>query len=64
VYALCKAGTLPHHRLGQGRGTIRIDRQDLLAYVAACKSGTAPLRRSGSFAPATRVTQRCALISF
>jgi excisionase family DNA binding protein len=49
VYALCKSGTLPHHRLGQGRGAIRIDRQDLLAYVEACRTGTgaAPVTRGG-----------------
>lgn len=43
VYALCNSGTLPHHRLGQGRGAIRIDRADLLAYIIACKKGVAPL---------------------
>ncbi len=25
VYALCAAGRLPHHRVGVGRGTIRIE---------------------------------------
>ena len=37
VYALCNSGTLPHHRLGQGRGAIRIDRVDLLRYVEECR---------------------------
>lgn len=48
VYALCNSGTLPHHRLGQGRGAIRIDRQDLLRYVEECRVGAAPRKRSGS----------------
>ncbi len=51
VYALCKAGTLPHHRLGLGRGAVRIDRQDLLAYVEACRTGAAPIRGSGPSLP-------------
>jgi len=53
VYALCKAGTLPHHRLGQGRGAIRVDRQDLFAYVEACRAGAAPVRGSGPTVPPT-----------
>jgi excisionase family DNA binding protein len=55
VYALCKSGTLPHHRLGQGRAAIRIDRQDLLRYVEACKTGATPAVRgdSPSLAPKT-----------
>jgi excisionase family DNA binding protein len=52
VYALCKSGALPHHRLGAGRGTIRIDRADLLAYLAACKHGAAP-NESGPMRPRT-----------
>ena len=56
VYALCKAGKLPHHRLGQGRGAIRIDRQDLLAYVQACKTGAAPVARSGPSQPGSSTT--------
>ncbi len=53
VYALCKAGTLPHHRLGLGRGAVRIDRKDLIAYVEACKTGTTPVRGSGPSLPPT-----------
>ena len=51
VYALCKSGALPHHRLGRGRGAIRIDRQDLLRYAEACKSGGAAPAREGGPAP-------------
>lgn len=29
VYQLCAAGKLPHYRVGIGRGTIRIEEQDL-----------------------------------
>lgn len=37
VYALCKAGRLPHHRLGSGSGVVRIDRADLVQYAKQCK---------------------------
>jgi excisionase family DNA binding protein len=32
VYELCNARTLPHHRVGQGRGMIRITQPDLDHY--------------------------------
>jgi excisionase family DNA binding protein len=51
VYALCKAGTLAHHRLGRGRGAVRIDQKDLFAYVEACKAGAAPVRGGGPPSP-------------
>ena len=41
VYALCKSGRLPHHRLGHGKGAIRISRSDVLAYLRQCKEGAA-----------------------
>ena len=41
VYALCKTGELPHHRLGSGRGAIRISRADVLAYLDRTKQGAA-----------------------
>lgn len=44
VYALCAKGLLPHARLGVGRGTIRISKDDLRAYVES--------RRVGQPAPA------------
>jgi len=47
IYALCSSGTLPHHRLGRGRGAIRIDRQDLVNYVESCKKAAAPQKRGG-----------------
>jgi excisionase family DNA binding protein len=37
IYALCAAAKLPHYRLSRGRGTLRIDRRDLLAYVRQCR---------------------------
>lgn len=33
VYALCEAGKLSHHRLGLGRGTIRVAEEDLTAFL-------------------------------
>lgn len=33
VYALIDAGKLDHHRIGLGRGTIRISDQELDAYL-------------------------------
>jgi excisionase family DNA binding protein len=34
VYALCESGELSHHRIGKGRGCIRITEQDLADYVS------------------------------
>ena len=33
IYALCEKGKLSHHRLGLGRGTIRISTADLAAFL-------------------------------
>ena len=33
VYLLCEKGKLSHHRLGLGRGTIRISESDLEAFL-------------------------------
>lgn len=33
VYALCARGRLPHHRLGVGRGTIRITEEALEQFL-------------------------------
>jgi excisionase family DNA binding protein len=33
IYKLCEDGRLPHHRVGTGRGTIRIKRRDLDRYL-------------------------------
>jgi excisionase family DNA binding protein len=33
VYQLVATGRLPNHRIGVGRGAIRIDDSDLLAYL-------------------------------
>jgi excisionase family DNA binding protein len=37
VYALVDAGRIPHHRIGVGRGTLRISTDDLDRYLASCK---------------------------
>jgi excisionase family DNA binding protein len=40
VYALCGRGVLKHIRLGLGRGTIRIEEDDLLAFIELNKSAS------------------------
>ena len=35
VYLLCEKGKLSHHRLGLGRGTIRISESDLESFLQA-----------------------------
>lgn len=35
IYALCEKGKLSHHRLGMGRGTIRVSVGDLEAFLHA-----------------------------
>ena len=37
IYALCEKGRLNHHRLGLGRGTIRISVSDLEAFLQAAR---------------------------
>lgn len=37
VYALIDAGRLACHRIGVGRGTIRVSNEDLDAYLASCR---------------------------
>ena len=38
VYQLCKEGRMPHHRIGSGRGTIRISEPDLHQFMEDCRS--------------------------
>jgi excisionase family DNA binding protein len=33
VYQLCESGKLPHHRLGLGRGTIRVSQTDIELFL-------------------------------
>jgi excisionase family DNA binding protein len=42
VYALCRSGQLPHHRLGQGKSAIRINKADVVAYLQGSKRGATP----------------------
>jgi excisionase family DNA binding protein len=37
VYALLKAGKIAHHRIGLGRGVIRIDAESLAEYKRSCE---------------------------
>lgn len=50
VYQLVSAGKLACHRIGIGRGTVRISNDDLAAYIDSCRlekrnSGTKVTRR-------------------
>lgn len=42
IYALCQSGQLAHSRIGIGRGTIRINEQDLAAYLDRTKAEDLP----------------------
>lgn len=43
VYRAIRAGDLPARRIGRGRGTLRVEREDLDIYLAACRqNATAP----------------------
>lgn len=44
VYQLIESGKLGHHRIGNGRGTIRVSQNDLEAYLSASHSGVEPLQ--------------------
>lgn len=37
VYQLIETGKLPHHRIGTGRGAIRVRQDDLDTYLASCR---------------------------
>lgn len=37
VYALVQSGKLASHRVGNGRGTIRISRDDLSQFIDGCR---------------------------
>jgi excisionase family DNA binding protein len=51
VYALVETGRLACHRIGIGRGTIRIDETDLAAFLDACRSAPRPAPRRASTRP-------------
>ena len=42
VYLLVDTRKLASHRIGARRGTIRIRREDLQAYLQSCRSGPLP----------------------
>ncbi len=42
VYALCAAGKLQHHRLGLGRGTLRVTEAQLGEFLAGTAITPAP----------------------
>ncbi len=37
VYQLVETGKLPNHRIGLGRGAIRVSEADLEEYLASCR---------------------------
>lgn len=41
AYALIQQGVLPHIRIGTGRGTIRVDADDLEQFIQQSKQATA-----------------------
>ena len=45
VYALIEAGRLATHRIGVGRGTIRVSQEDLSAYLATTREQKGEARR-------------------
>lgn len=44
AYQLVEQGKVPCHRVGVGRGAIRIKEEDLVAYLERCRSGESPVR--------------------
>lgn len=38
VYALIESGRLPSHRVGCGRGAVRVSEDDLHAYLISCRT--------------------------
>ena len=40
VYELVVKGKLPHHRVGVGRGTIRISEDDVAEFLRCCRTET------------------------
>ena len=38
VYQLVQRGTIPSHRIGNGRGPIRVSDRDLLDFISRCRS--------------------------
>lgn len=48
VYALIDSGQLPSVRIGIGRGTIRVDLNDLEAFVAARRTNERRLARAST----------------
>jgi excisionase family DNA binding protein len=48
VYQLCAGRKLVHHRVGSGRGTIRIAEEDLAAFVEGCKVEPHPPANAGA----------------
>jgi excisionase family DNA binding protein len=48
VYQLCAGRMIRHHRVGAGRGTIRIREEDLAAFVEGCRVEPHPSTSAGT----------------
>lgn len=57
VYQLIASGKLPCHRIGIGRGAIRVSEPDLAAFLDACRASAneAPVRKPRTSGAAGRL---------
>jgi excisionase family DNA binding protein len=46
IYKLCAAGRLAHHRIGLGRGTIRIEPESVEALKRECRAACIPAAKA------------------
>lgn len=53
VYALVQRGDIVVHRIGCGRGSIRISEEDLASFVEATRSRSVPAAATKSYKPST-----------
>ncbi len=51
VYQLVEAGKLPVHRIGNGRGAIRFQAEDIDAYLSECRSQHVPVQPKRKLRP-------------
>lgn len=54
VYRLVESGRLACHRLGSGRGVIRVSEEDLRRYLDGCRHGARPAERPAPPRPSLR----------
>ncbi|MCA9196653.1 MAG: helix-turn-helix domain-containing protein [Planctomycetales bacterium] len=61
VYSLVHRGKLPSHRIGVGRGVIRIRLVDIEAYLESCKTDVLQHRKPSVFATPRRTLKHIRL---